>query len=726
MYYDIVSDLSGRLRLRTFWGLFDDAQARGVSYALMQIDGVRHAEVHVANGSILVAFEPSIRQEVLDLVSSLDVLNLPSAEVGTEDYCNAIEIASENNRFVMEVVGMVGRRLLRLAFLPYPVSAVVTAFQAVRFVWEGLRRLMHGQLTVEMLDATAITTALLRGAFSEASTVMFLLNLSASMERHVQGRTHLALKDGLVTRPETVWAVVDGRDVQVRMEDVSRGQVLHLGAGSVLPVDGTVVRGQGAIDESSMTGESRLVHKRLGSTVYAGTALQEGDLHVRVVAPPGDARIDEIVSMVEDSSQLKASAQSRAERLADALVPYSFLAFFAILGITRNMTKAMAVLMVDYSCAIKLSTPIAVMSAMNEASKCNVVVKGGKYLEALAAADTVVFDKTGTLTHASPRVQKVLALGDSMDEEAVLRYAACIEEHFPHSMARAIVAEVRCRGLDYQNELHAQVRYVVAHGISTQVDGREAVIGSSHFVFEDEGVQKPKGLDELLSREAPTASVVYLAIDGHLVGAICISDPPAQGGGPGAEGPARPGHSQGGQADGRLADLCRACGRPAGHRHVPRAGAARGQEHLCGAAASGRARGHHGGGRHQRHARSGGGKRQRGHERRQRHRPCRGRRVDARLEPGVSGHHEAAGHGADGAHPRGLPLHSGVQLGAHSAGCSQCHHTEDRRVPAQHLDLHDCRGKRSADPARPEGDEGRASAAGRRGDRWLARRLPGR
>lgn len=492
---------------------------------MMQIDGVRHAEVHVANGSILVAFEPPVRQEVLDLVSSLDVLNPPSAEVGTEDYCNAIEIASENNRFVMEVVGMVGRRLLRLAFLPYPVSAVVTAFQAVRFVWEGLRRLMHGQLTVEVLDATAITTALLRGAFSEASTVMFLLNLSASMERHVQSRTHLALKDGLVTRPETVWAVVDGQDAQVRMEDVRRNQVLHLGAGSVLPVDGTVVRGQGAIDESSMTGESRLVHKRRGSTVFAGTALQEGDLHVRVVAPPGDARIDEIVSVVEDSSQLKASAQSRAEHLADALVPYSFLAFFAILGITRNLTKAMAVLMVDYSCAIKLSTPIAVMSAMNEASKRNVVVKGGKYLEALAAADTIVFDKTGTLTHASPRVQKVLALGDSMDEEAVLRYAACIEEHFPHSMARAIVAEARRRGLDHQAELHAQVRYVVAHGISTQVGDRDAVIGSAHFVFEDEGVERPEGLDELLSREAPTASVVYLAIDGHLVGAICISDP---------------------------------------------------------------------------------------------------------------------------------------------------------------------------------------------------------
>ena len=345
------------------------------------------------------------------------------------------------------------------------------------------------------------------------------------METHVQSRAHLALKDGLVTRAENVWLAGDDGDVRISMADVRRGQVLHLTAGSVLPVDGTVVDGEGNVDEASMTGEARPIRKEAGSTVYAVTALQDGDLRVRVDAPPGASRIDGIATMVERSQELKASVQGRAERLADGLVPYSFLAFFAIWGITRNVTKAMTVLMVDYSCAIKLSTPIAVMSAMDEASRDRIVVKGGKYLEALAAAaDTVVFDKTGTLTHASPRVERVLAFGE-LDEDSVLCYSACIEEHFPHSMARAIVEEARRRGLRHEDEMHAEVRYVVAHGISTTVDGANAVIGSAHFVFEDEGVLRPDGLDAMLEEVAPRSSVVYLAIDSRLVGAICIGDP---------------------------------------------------------------------------------------------------------------------------------------------------------------------------------------------------------
>ena len=322
-----------------------------------------------------------------------------------------------------------------------------------------------------------------------------------------------------------MWAVVDGQDVRVRTEDVTRGMVLHLGAGSVLPVDGTVVEGAGEIDESSMTGEAALVRKEPGATVYAGTALESGDLKVSVTAPPGASRIDGIVDMVEHSSELKAGAQSRAERLADAIVPYSFLAFFGILAVTRNINKAMAVLMVDYSCAIKLSTPIAVMSAMDEAVCAGVTVRGGKYLEALAAADTVVFDKTGTLTNATPAVSRIVSFTEASEED-VLRLAACIEEHFPHSMARAIVAEAERRGLVHDDELHAEVQYVVAHGISTRVGGREVCIGSAHFLFEDEGVGKPEGLDELMEREAPASSVIHIARERQLVGAICVSDPP--------------------------------------------------------------------------------------------------------------------------------------------------------------------------------------------------------
>ncbi|MST72519.1 heavy metal translocating P-type ATPase [Olsenella porci] len=524
MLYSIVSDIPGRLRLRCGARLFDEGEARGIAYRLMRTPGVRHAEVHPANGSILVRFDPVARGRVLRVVDSLDVLALPSEEVGTEDFCTAIEVADENNRFALRVGNLVAWRLIRLALLPTPLRIAWTVVRAAGFVREGLRRLLAGQLTVEVLDATAIVASLLRGSFAEAGTVMFLLQLSDAMETHVQSRAHLALKEGLVTRAENVWLVGDDGDVRISMAEVRRGQVLHLTAGSVLPVDGTVVDGEGSVDEASMTGEARPVRKAEGSTVYAGTALQDGDLRVRVDAPPGASRIDGIATMVERSQELKASVQGRAERLADGLVPYSFLAFFAIWGVTRNMTKAMTVLMVDYSCAIKLSTPIAVMSAMDEASRQRIVVKGGKYLEALAAADTVVFDKTGTLTHASPRVERVLSF-DEMDEASVLRYSACIEEHFPHSMARAIVEEARRRGLRHEDEMHAEVRYVVAHGISTTVDGANAVIGSAHFVFEDEGVPRPDGLDAMLEEVAPRSSVVYLAIDSRLVGAICIGDP---------------------------------------------------------------------------------------------------------------------------------------------------------------------------------------------------------
>ncbi len=525
MVFDIVSELPGRLRLRCGRNLFSDEEARGVAYEIMGLDGVRTAEVHPSVGSILITFDPSAHDAVLDAVRALDPLALPVAEVGLGTREGALEISLENNRFQVEVGTLIAWRVIKRVLLPAPVRAAVTCVHAVGYVAEGLRHLMRGEVTVEVLDATAIAVSCLRRQFAEAGTISFLLSLSGLMEEHVQSRAHLALRDGMLVRSESVWAVVDGQDVQVRTEDVRRGMVLHLGAGQVLPVDGVVVDGAGEIDESSMTGESALVRKEAGSTVFAGTALEDGDLKVSVTAPPGCARIDGIVSMVEESSELKAGVQSRAEKLADGLVPYSFLAFFGILALTRNLNKAMAVLMVDYSCAIKLSTPLAVMSAMDEATRRGFTVRGGKYLEALAAADTVVFDKTGTLTNATPAVSRVISCS-SATEEDILRLSACIEEHFPHSMARAIVAEAQSRGLVHERELHAEVRYVVAHGIATRVDDDEVCIGSAHFVFDDEGVQKPAGLEELLAAEAGASSTIYIAKNRVLLGCICISDPP--------------------------------------------------------------------------------------------------------------------------------------------------------------------------------------------------------
>lgn len=524
MLYTIVSDIPGRLRLRCPVGTLDDNETRGISHTLMRLEGVRQAEAHAANASVLIVFEPSCRQRVLDAVDMLDVLALPREGAGVESFAGQVELAAERNRFVLRVVGHVASRYARRWLLPMPLHVAWVILKGLCYVANGLRYVAEGRLTVEVLDAMAIGASLVRGRYWDADAVMFLLGLSNILEGHVQSRAHLALREGLITRPQMVWAIIDGQDTQVSMSKVREGMLLRVGMGSVLPVDATVIAGEGSLDEASLTGESHLVHKDVGSTVYAGTALEEGELTVRVTAAPGEARIDSIATLVEQSASLKAGVQGKAERLADSLVPLNLLAFFAIMALTRNVEKAMIVLMVDYSCAIKLSTPVAVMSAMGEASDLSVVVKGGKYLEAFAAADTVVFDKTGTLTHASPQVEKVLAFG-AIDEDDVLRYAACIEEHFPHSMARAIVREARRRQLSHERELHAKVHYVVAHGISTYVGSDRMIIGSAHFVFEDEGVEKPDDLDARIAREAPSSSVVYLAREGRLVGAICIADP---------------------------------------------------------------------------------------------------------------------------------------------------------------------------------------------------------
>jgi heavy metal translocating P-type ATPase len=353
---------------------------------------------------------------------------------------------------------------------------------------------------------------------------MLLLSLSDAMERHVESRARLSLEEGLVARSSHVWLVRDGKDERVPMDVVRIGDLVRLRPGAVVPVDGVVDAGDAEVNESSMTGESQLVHKTEGSSVYAGTAIEDGELVVRVSSPPGAARIDAIAAMVERTAELKASSQSKAEALADRLVPAAFASFFGIWAVTRNVSKALAVLMVDYSCAIKLSTPICVMSAMREASQQDVVIKGGKYLEGLAEADTVVFDKTGTLTQAAPHLAAVVSAG-RVSEDGILRLAACIEEHFPHAVAHAIVTAASERGLAHEPELHAEVRYVVAHGIAAEVGGKHAVIGSAHFVFEDEGVSLPDGFEERIEEVAPGSGHVYLARDGVLLGALCVEDP---------------------------------------------------------------------------------------------------------------------------------------------------------------------------------------------------------
>ncbi|MBR3312614.1 MAG: heavy metal translocating P-type ATPase [Atopobiaceae bacterium] len=522
MLFSVRSRMPGRIRLRLLHP-FDTDEARGMEAALLEHDFVHRAEAHVANGSLLAVFDPGCEEAVLAEVAAFDALRLPRAHPNAAEL-HELSLVAEDNRFALEISTIMAWRVLRRLMLPLPLRTAWIIINSFRFVVKGLRCLLLRGLTVEVLDATAIVASLLRGTYDEADVIMLLLDLSEAMEQHVSSRARLALEQGLVAHDNQVIKLVDGQEHTVPLSDVVEGDLVCVRSGMVIPVDGVVEHGEGEADEATMTGEERLVHKSPGASAFAGTALVDGDLALRCTMPPGKARIDAIAQMVEQASQVKGVSESRAERLADSLVPGAFIAFLGILAFTRNIEKALAVLMVDYSCAIKISTPIAVMSAMREAASHGIIVKGGRYLEELAAAETVVFDKTGTLTEANPRLVAVVAT-DGESQNDVLRLAACIEEHYPHSVARAIVEGARDRGLSHEPELHAEVRYVVAHGIAAEVDGMHSVIGSAHFVFEDEGVPMPEGFADMVGEEAPGAGVVYLARGGKLLGALCVSDP---------------------------------------------------------------------------------------------------------------------------------------------------------------------------------------------------------
>lgn len=523
MLYTIVQDIPGRMRCRCGQGVIDESESFGITEQLRAIPKVRRVCVATENGSILVEYEPgthTARQSVLDTLDSLSVLDLPQGNADA-----SMDMSVEDARFARQLAGMAAARALRRFLLPAQVRAVLAVMAATPYIARGLRCLSQRRLAVDVLDATAISVSLIQRQFDSAASVVFLLQVSDLMQQHVNARTRIALEESLLTRAETVWAVDEhGHDKEVMLSDVVEGMKLRIRTGQTFPVDGTVLEGEAEVNEASMTGEAAAVHKHAGATVFAGTVMSEGSLVIRTDALPGASRIDQIVRLVEDSSENKAIVQSRAEHLSDALVPASLGVFFATLAITRNLYKASSALVVDYSCAIKLSTPVAVMSAMREASNNGAVVKGGKYLEALACADVVVFDKTGTLTTAEPKVNKVISLG-KMDEAEVLKNAACLEEHFPHSIARAIVQAARERNLHHESENHAEVEYLVAHGIASKIGRRKVRLGSAHFIFDDEGVPVPKGLFDRLAEEAPTSSTVFMAVGNKLEGVICIDDP---------------------------------------------------------------------------------------------------------------------------------------------------------------------------------------------------------
>ncbi|MDO5142357.1 MAG: heavy metal translocating P-type ATPase [Eubacteriales bacterium] len=425
--------------------------------------------------------------------------------------------------FEEKLVIKTAQKLAATLFFPAPLRIARIAWHMLPFLRRGLGCIWRRQLRVELLDAISITLAACRGEFGTVGAVMFLLEIGELLEEWTHKRSVADLAQCMSLHVDRVWLRTPQGDILTPITQIQPGDAVVVRTGGIIPMDGTLLEGEIAVDQASLTGESLPVAKRPGGTVYAGTVVAEGECVMAVKATSGQSRYDQIVHMIEQSEQLKSEAESRAARLADKLVPYTFAGSLASLALTRNVSRALSVLMVDFSCALKLAMPLAVLSAMREAGRAHITVKGGKFLEAVAGADTIVFDKTGTLTHACPRVAQVIPFGGH-DEAEMLRLAACLEEHFPHSMANAVVAEAKRRGLDHE-EYHAKVEYLVAHGIVSAVDGQRVLIGSAHFVFEDEGCTIPTGEQQRFDELPLHYSHLYLAVGGQLAAVLCIADP---------------------------------------------------------------------------------------------------------------------------------------------------------------------------------------------------------
>ena len=423
------------------------------------------------------------------------------------------------DKLVTKVVVHYGNKL----FLPMPIRTVITGVKSVKYIYQGIHTLLQRKIEVPVLDATAIGVSMFRGDISTAGSVMFLLGIGEILEEWTHKKSVDDLARSMSLNISRVWLCNDGQEILVPTTKIQTGDLVRVHMGNMVPFDGTVAEGEAMVNQASLTGESEPVRKYIESTVYAGTVVEEGELTIRVKKTNGSSKFDKIVTMIEESEKLKSGLESKAEHLADRLVPYTLLGTGITYLLTRNITKAISVLMVDFSCALKLAMPISVLSAIREASNYHVTVKGGRYLEAMAEADTIVFDKTGTLTKAQPTVKQVVAF-NGMSENELLRIAACLEEHFPHSMAKAVVQAAIDRHLVHE-ELHSKVEYIVAHGISSKINDKKVVIGSYHFVFEDEKCAVPDGMMEAFDKLPSECSHLFMAIDHELAAVICIEDP---------------------------------------------------------------------------------------------------------------------------------------------------------------------------------------------------------
>ena len=480
-------------------------------------DIIQKATVYERTGDVVLTYRGSRR----DAAALLAAYRFDNEEL--EVLVTSHDSRKINQEYQEKMVGLVAGRMFRKVFLPAPIAAAYTVWRSIAFVWKGVRCLLHRKLEVEVLDALSITASLLRGDYSTAGSVMFLLTVSSLLEEWTRKKSLDDLARSMALNVDKVWVRTLQGEVLVPLTRVHAGDEVVVRSGNMIPLDGMVLEGEAMVNQAALTGESMPVRKTTGATVYAGTVVEEGECVLVAKAEGGANRYDKIVAMIEESEKLKSGTENRALQLADRLVPWCLAGTVATYAFTRNVTRAISILMVDFSCALKLSMPLAVLSAMRECGEYHITVKGGKYLEALAKADTIVFDKTGTLTRATPQVVQVVPFS-GCEEQEVLQLAACLEEHFPHSMANAVVRAARERGISHE-EMHSEVEYIVAHGIASRVGGTRVVIGSAHFIFEDEGCTIPAGEQAKFDALDPQYSHLYLAASGVLAGVICIADP---------------------------------------------------------------------------------------------------------------------------------------------------------------------------------------------------------
>ena len=480
-------------------------------------DAIVHAAVYERTGDVVITYTGR---------RSAAIAVLAGYKFDVAEYDALVTSADSrrlNREYQDKMFDLVAGRCLRKLFLPAPLDAAYTAFRSIRFLWKGVRCVLSRRLEVEVLDALSIGVSLLRGDFGTAGSVMFLLNLGSLLEEWTRKKSLDDLARSMALNVDKVWVRSQGTEVLVPLTKVRSGDEVVVRSGNMIPLDGTVLEGEAMVNQAALTGEAMPVRKAEGSTLYAGTVVEEGECVFIAKAEGGSNRYDKIVAMIEESEKLKSSTENRALVLADKLVPWCLGATVVTYLLTRNATRAISCLMVDFSCALKLSMPLAVLSAMRECGSYHITVKGGKYLEALSKADTIVFDKTGTLTRATPQVVEVVPFS-GCNEREVLQLAACLEEHFPHSMANAVVRAAKEHGISHE-EMHSEVEYIVAHGIASRVGGQRVVIGSHHFVFEDEKCTIPTAEQQKFDALKPAYSHLYMAASGQLVGVICISDP---------------------------------------------------------------------------------------------------------------------------------------------------------------------------------------------------------